>query len=75
MVCALYKKGDISTVSNYRSISLLSCKENVAERVVFKHLYNHLHEKVFSLIYSLAYFQTIPQKTNSLIYIMHDLML
>ena len=74
MVFLLYKKGDISTVSNYRSIPLLSCKENDAERVVFKHFY-HLHETVFSLIYSLAYFQTIPQQTNSLIYMIHDLML
>ena len=44
MVCAIYKKGDMSSVSNYRPISLLSCLEKVAERAVFKHLYNHLHE-------------------------------
>ena len=44
MVCAIYKKGDMSFVSNYRPISLLSCLEKVAERAVFKHLYNHLHE-------------------------------
>ena len=74
MVCAIYKTGDMSTVSNYRPICLLSCMETVAERVVFKHGY-HLHETVFSLIYSLADFQTIPQQTNSLIYMMHDLML
>ena len=44
MVCVIYKKGDMSSVSNYRPISLLSCLEKVAECAVFKHLYNHLHE-------------------------------
>ena len=34
----------MSSVPNYRPISLLICIEKVAERVVFKHLYNHLHE-------------------------------
>ena len=75
MVCAIYKKGDMSTVSYYHPISLLSCMENVAECVVYKHLYYHFDEAVFSLIYSLAYFQTISQQTNSLIYMMHYLML
>ena len=44
IVCAIYKNGAMSSVSNYRPISLLSCLEKVAERAVFKHLYNHLHE-------------------------------
>ena len=34
----------MSPVSNYRPISLLSCLEKVAERVLFKHLYNFVHE-------------------------------
>ena len=43
--CMLFtKKGDLSSVSSYRPISLLSCLEKVAGRVVFKYLYNHLHE-------------------------------
>ena len=44
MVSAIFKKGDMSSVSYYRPISLLSCSERVAVRAVFKHLYNHLHE-------------------------------
>ena len=44
MVLAIYKKGDMSSVSSFRPISLLSCLEKVAERAIFKHLYNHLHE-------------------------------
>ena len=35
---------DISSVSNYRPIFLLSCPEKVAESALFKHLYNHIHE-------------------------------
>ncbi|MEW8542945.1 MAG: endonuclease/exonuclease/phosphatase family protein, partial [Candidatus Thiodiazotropha sp.] len=38
------KSGDLSLVSNYRPIALLSNIDKVFERVVFKHLYNHLHE-------------------------------
>ena len=45
MVCAIYKKVDMSSFSNYRPFSLLSCLEKIAERAVFKHLYDHLHEK------------------------------
>ena len=44
MVCAICKKGEMSSVSNYCPISLLSCLEKVAERAIFKHLYNHLRE-------------------------------
>ena len=34
----------MSSVSNFRPISLLPCFEKVAERVLNKYLYNHLHE-------------------------------
>ena len=45
LLCVLHtKKGDMLSVSYYRSISLLSYLEKVAERTIFKHLYNHLHE-------------------------------
>ena len=37
MVCAIYKKVDMSSVSDYRPISLLSCLEKVTEC-------NHLHK-------------------------------
>jgi hypothetical protein len=36
-VCAIFKKGDSSLVSNYRPISLLSNVDKVLERLVFKH--------------------------------------
>ena len=43
--CVVYTiKADMSSISNYRPISVLSCLEKVVERVVFKHLYNHFHE-------------------------------
>ena len=38
------KSGDLSLVSNYRPIALLSNRDKAFERAVFKHLYNHLHE-------------------------------
>ena len=38
------QKGEMSSVSKYRPISLLSCLGKVAECVVFKHLTRHLHE-------------------------------
>ena len=44
MVCTIYKKLDMSSVSNYSPISLLSYLEKVAEHVIFKHLYNHLND-------------------------------
>ena len=43
-VCAIFKKGDKSLVSNYRPISLLSNIEKVFERIIFKHVYNFIHE-------------------------------
>ncbi len=48
-VMPLFKKGEKSTPSNYRPISLISCVGKVMERVVFKHMYNYL--KDHSLIY------------------------
>ena len=43
-VCAVFKKGDPSCVSNYRPISLLSNLDKVLERLVFKHMFNHLRD-------------------------------
>ncbi len=48
-VMPLFKKGDKSSPSNYRAISLISCVGKVMERVVFKHIYNYLKDN--SLIY------------------------
>ncbi|KAK3095789.1 hypothetical protein FSP39_019145 [Pinctada imbricata] len=50
-VLPIHKKGDKSTPSNYRPISLLSCIGKLFERVMFKHLYNHLHAN--NLLYDL----------------------
>ena len=43
LVLPLFKKGDKSTVGNYRPISLLSCVEKLMERYVYKHISKHLH--------------------------------
>ena len=43
-VLPLYKKGDKSVLSNYRSVSLLSGVGILLERIVFKNIYNVLHE-------------------------------
>ena len=68
VLSAIYKKGDVSSVSNYRPISLLSCLEKVAERAVFKHLYNHLHEN--SILTPLqSGFMSGESPTNQLTYL------
>ena len=46
-VCAVFKKGDPSSPSNYRPISLLNTIEKVFERIVFKHVFNHLRDTQF----------------------------
>lgn len=43
-VLAFFKKGDISMVSNYRPIALLSCVGKVFERIVYKHIFNFIFE-------------------------------
>ena len=43
-VTPIYKKEDISSPSNYRPISLLSCIGKTMERCVHKHLYNYISQ-------------------------------
>ena len=43
-VCPVPKKGDLSSVSNHRPISLLNAEAKVFERLVFKYLFNHLRD-------------------------------
>ena len=43
-VCPMPKDGDITAVSNYSPISLLSNINKDLERIVFKHLHNHFLE-------------------------------
>ena len=47
-VIPIYKKGDKSSVTNYRPVSLLSCCGKLLERI-FKHMYNFFLEN--SLLY------------------------
>ncbi|MES9903185.1 MAG: reverse transcriptase family protein [Sedimenticola sp.] len=42
-VCAIFKKGDPSDVSNYRPISLLCTMEKVMEKIIHKHMFNFLN--------------------------------
>lgn len=43
-VCPVPKKGDMTSISNFRPISLLNSLSKVLERLVFKYLYNHLND-------------------------------
>ena len=43
-VIPIYKKGDKSSVTNYRPVSLLSCCGKLLERIIFKHMYNFFLE-------------------------------
>ena len=43
-VIPLFKNGDKSLPSNYRSVSLLSCVSKIFEKIVFKNIFNHLHK-------------------------------
>ena len=40
-VIPIFKKGEETSVSNYRPISLLSCTSKIIERVVFNELYDY----------------------------------
>ena len=39
-VIPIFKKGDKSSLTNYRPVSLLSCCGKLLERLIFKHMYN-----------------------------------
>ena len=41
-VIPLHKKNDMSEISNYRPVSLLSCTSKLFERAIFKHVFNFL---------------------------------
>ncbi len=42
LVIPVFKRGDRSSLTNYRPISLLSCVGKVCERLVYTHLYQYL---------------------------------
>ena len=43
-VTPIYKAGDKSDLSNYRSISVLSCFSKILERIIYNNLYQYLTE-------------------------------
>ena len=43
-VIPIYKKGDKTSVTNYRPVFLLSCCGKLLERIIFKHMYNFFLE-------------------------------
>ena len=43
-VLPIFKKGDPSTTSNYRPVSLLSRIATIFERIIFKHMFNHFRQ-------------------------------
>ena len=43
-VTPVYKSGDSSSLSNYRSISVLPCFSMMLERITYTRLYNYLRE-------------------------------
>jgi len=40
----LFKKGDITEFSNYRSISLLTSFSKIIEKIIYKSLYSYLND-------------------------------
>ena len=71
-VLPIFKKGDKSSPTNYRPISLLSCIGKVFERVMFKYIYNHLHSN--SLLYDLqSGFRPGQSTVTQLIEIYHQI--
>ena len=54
-VVSLFKNGNKSLVSDYRSISLLSCVGKTFERVVFKHVSNYFLDNKLLCKYLLGF--------------------
>ena len=52
-MCPIYKSGDISDITNYRTISLLSVSSKEAERCIFNRIYLLLHDQIYTLQQSL----------------------
>ncbi|KAK3106293.1 hypothetical protein FSP39_017122 [Pinctada imbricata] len=71
-VLPIFKKGEKSSPSNYRPISLLSCIGKLFERVMFKHFYNYLQN--YDLLYRLqAGFRPGQSTVTQLIEIYHQI--
>ena len=46
LIKPIYKRGDKSSPSNYRPISLLPVFSNIFEKVIYKRLFDHLNSNV-----------------------------
>ena len=63
-VTPIYKAGDNSDISNYRSISLLPCFSKILERLMYSHLYKYLKEN--NILYEKQFcFDILPPMPSS----------
>ena len=63
-VTPIYKAGDNSDISNYRSISVLPCFPKILERLMYSHLYKYLKEN--NILYEKQFcFDILPPMTSS----------
>ena len=60
-VIAVFKKGDSSWPSHYRSISLISRVGKIMERAICKHVYNYLQQNRLIYEYQSSFFPCIQQ--------------
>ena len=70
-VVPIFKKGDASTVSNYRPISLLSVVNKIMERIISKHIYNYLKDN-YILTDLESGFQPGRSTTTQLVEVYHE---
>ena len=69
-VTPVFKKGDPSSVNNYRPISLLCCISKVMEKAVFKYVFNFLRDS--DIIYKFqSGFMPGHCTTHQLVYLYH----
>ena len=63
-VTPIYKAGDNSDISNYRSISPLPCFSKILERLMYSHLYKYLKEN--NILYEKQFcFDILPPMPSS----------
>jgi len=54
-VIPIYKKGDKSSIENYRPISLLSVFDKILEKLMYGRLYNYLRDNNISYDYQFGF--------------------
>ena len=73
-VCPIFKKGDTSLASNYRSISLTSILCKVPEHIFTTNVVSHIHH--YNLLYDLQHgFRTKCSCETKLVTLIEDLMM